>query len=76
MITRSQAKQIKAEMADHRILQWVRRFSEHGYSDAEREKDTLGAIAVAEIMAVEGESEHMKRILRTYMERITAGGMI
>jgi hypothetical protein len=69
-------RQYQEERASFRILEQVRLLSERGYTAEEYEKDVDAALACALIMAVEGPTDHMHRILRSYMERITAGGML
>ena len=53
-----------------RLKNLIATFELEGYHTYEEDLDT--ACAVAQIMSVQGESDHMHRILSHHMERITA----
>lgn len=57
-----------------RIRDLVAEFQMGGYDTYERDADV--AVAVAEIMAVEGEKPHLQRLLAHHMERITAASLM
>ncbi len=64
-------KQPKADEAYRmRIRNLVARFQLEGYDTGER--DLSVACATAKIMAAQGHSDHMQRILDNHMERIIA----
>lgn len=69
------AKPIKEDDAYRkRIRNLLARFQIEGYTTYEEDLDV--AVAVVQIMSVEGESDHMQSILRQHMERIIAGGLL
>ena len=59
-----------AEAYRARIKGWVRLFRVKGYNSRARDQDV--AIALAQIMAVEGPKPHLERLLAIHMERLTA----
>lgn len=69
------AKPIKEDDAYRkRIRNLLARFQLEGYTTYDADRDTV--CAVAQIMSVEGETEHMQTILRQHMERIIASGLL
>ena len=69
------AKPLKeSEAYRMRIRNLIAQFQLEGYTT--RDEDVSVSCAVAQIMAVEGESEHMMAILSVHMERIIASGLL
>lgn len=59
-----------------RIRNWIILFKNEGYSDTQREDDTDVAIACATMLAGGYDKEHIRRMLRNAMERITAASIM
>lgn len=67
---RDSKPQRQSEAYRKRIRNLIALFELEGY--ATYDEDLATACAVSQIMAVEGQSDHMNLILRTHMERIAA----
>lgn len=67
---RNQKPQKESDAYRKRIKNLVAQFELEGYDTYET--DLSIACSVAQIMSVEGESEHMQRLLAHHMERLTA----
>lgn len=64
----------ESEAYRKRIRNLIVQFQLEGYDT--RDRDLEVSCAVAQIMAVEGEKDHLKQILSVHMERIIAAGLL
>ena len=59
-----------------RIRDWIAYFAVNPYTQEHRARDTTTACAAAMMMAASGEKDHLHRLLRAAMERITAADIL